>query len=284
MRHFPGRRAVLAGMAAVACAAAIGLPAVAGASTVTMPRWAPASKATVHPGVSVTMAQVQCRVGFVLTDGVNAYLAVPAACSGVSDGQPIDGCSAAQAPRGTLASVQGARYKARLVYSSFTTMAARGVKNSDECAMNGLSLLKLDRRDIRRTSPTLPVVGGPTGVDTTAPSQGASLTLILNTPAQAVAMQNGNSGWSHTVFPETALTSLDVGAPVVDAHGRALGMVSQVQQAPGGPAVVADLGREIRFLHGVAGFRRVRLVLGGAFSGPASPVPGVSLPGTSLPG
>jgi hypothetical protein len=261
MRLFPSRRAVFAGVAAVATAAALAFAVAAGA-TGTEPRWAPAAKATVHPGVTVTMAQVQCRVGFVLTDGTNAFVAVPSSCSGVSGGQPTDGCTEGQVPVGTTAKIEGARYAGHLVYSSFTQMAAHGVRNPDKCAMNGLSLIKLDRRDIARTSPSVPVVGGPTGIDSTPPSPGAALTLYLSAPAQAVAIQNGNSGWSHTVMPETAVTSLDIGAPVLDGQGRAIGMVAQVQQMPGTPALAGDLGREITYLHRIAGFGHVRLALG----------------------
>jgi hypothetical protein len=261
MRLSPGRRAVIAGIAALSAAAAVAGAQAAGAAPREL-RWAPASSATVHPGVSVSMAQVACRVGFVLSDGVNAYVAVPASCSGVSDGQPTDGCSEAQVPYGVTATVAGARYPGRLVFSSFTEMAKRGVRNPDECAMNGLSLIKLDRRDVARTNPSIPVVGGPSGVSSGSPSPGDMLTLYVSAPCQALELQNGNGGWSNTVLPSTAVTRVDVGAPVLDGAGRGVGMLAQVPQMQGGPASVGDLARELAFLHTVRGFGRVRLANG----------------------
>lgn len=260
MRGLRARWALCGGVAMLAAASA--LTATTADASGSGPRWAPPGQATVHPGVTVTMAGVQCRAGYVLTDRRNVYLAVPASCSGVSDGQATDGCSAAQVPTGTPARIDGARYPGRLAYSSFTRMESTGVRNANECADNSLSLIRLDRRDVARTNPSVPVVGGPTGVSSIAPAPGAVLTLYVSAPAQASAMQNGNSGWSHTVFPETAITSVDVGAPVLDASGRAVGMVSVIQQLPAGPATVSDFGRELSVLRHTPGFRQVQLARG----------------------
>jgi hypothetical protein len=242
-----------------AALAATAVGAVGAGAATAAPRWAPVATATVHPGVLVTMAQVQCRAGYVLTDGHNVYLGVPASCSGVGGGQAIDGCSAAQVPTGLPVSIAGARYRGQLVYSSFTAMASRGVTDANECASNSLSLVRLDPRDVARTNPSIPVVGGPTGSSSAAPSPGAALTLYVNAPGQALAVQNTGNGWSHTVLPGTTLTTVDVGAPVLDGKGHAVGMVTDVPQAAAGPAMVGDFVRELAFLHRFAAFRHVRL-------------------------
>src|SRR4051812_45846602 len=165
----------IVGVAAVLLAGLVGVSATgapAGASI----RWAPAATARIHPGVAVSMAGVSCMAGFVMTDGTRVFLAIPTSCTGVSEGQPTDGCSAAQVPVGIKVTIQGARYKGTLAYSSYSTMARRGATRENRCRHNALSLVRLDARDIRRTNPSVPVVGGPNGTAGTAPAQGARLT------------------------------------------------------------------------------------------------------------
>src|SRR4051794_40865940 len=115
------RLAVALSSAALAIAGALGAPGVE-AQTTSGPHWASAARATIHPGVVVTMAGVKCVAGFVLTNGRHVLLAMPASCSGVSDGQKTDGCAEAQVPPGLPVTIRGARYKGTLIYSSFTRM------------------------------------------------------------------------------------------------------------------------------------------------------------------
>lgn len=262
MPRYPSPRTALAATLAACLAAAVASASTAGASTGHRLRWAPASKATVHPGVTVTMAGVSCRAGYLLTDGRRVFLAVPAACSGVSGGAATDGCSEAQVPLGLPATIQGARYRGRLVYSSFVTMQSTGVRNANECAMNDLSLVQLDRRDIRRANPSVPGVGGPTGTSAAAPATGDQLTVALATAAPGLALQNGDGDWSHTLSVASPVMATDLGAPVLTSSGRAVGMLSIVSQAQGVPVESGDLLREVRFLQHVSGFRHVHLATG----------------------
>src|SRR3954453_7947046 len=136
----------LSARAIVAAGAALTLGVVAldgagGASAATTVRWATARTATVHPGVQGGIAGVRCVAGFLMTDGRRVFVAVPGSCAGVDDGQPTNGCTAAQVPYGLKGSVQGARYKGRLVYSSYTEMQLRGTKAVNKCANNALVLI-----------------------------------------------------------------------------------------------------------------------------------------------
>jgi hypothetical protein len=255
-------RAIVAAGAAAALALGA-LSSASGAGAATTVRWAPASTATVHPGVLVTIAGVKCVAGFIMTDGHRVFVAVPGSCAGVDDGQATDGCTAAQVPYGLNVSVQGARYKGLIVYSSYTEMQLRGTKAVNKCANNALVLIRLNDRDIRRTNPSIPVIGGPTGVATAAPAQGDQLTSYVDSaPAQALAMSTTGAGWAHSVEVSAPVDPTQLGAPVLTGTGRAVGMITLVPRLQGGPATASDLAREIAFLQTVRGFGTVHLARG----------------------
>src|SRR5947209_16027503 len=178
-----------------------GVEGASGADAATGLHWASVAKATVHPGVQVTIAGVHCVAGFVMTDGRRVFLTVPGSCAGVDDGKPTNGCTAAQVPYGLKVRIQGARYRGRMAYSSYTQMQLRGTKATNKCANNALVLIRVDDRDIKRTNPSVPApVGGPTGLATTAPSQGDAVTAYLNSaPTQGMAMQTSGAGWAYSV-------------------------------------------------------------------------------------
>ena len=256
-------RALVAGGAALTLGLS-GLGAASQAGAATTVHWAPAATATVHPGVQVDIAGVKCVAGFVMTDGHRAFIAVPGSCAGVDDGAPTDGCTAAQVPYGLKVTVQGARFKARMAYSSYTEMQLRGTKAANKCANNALVLLRLDDRDIKRTNPSLPPpTGGPTGLATSAPSQGETLTAYINgAPTQAMALQTSAAGWAYSVQPSGPVPATQLGSPVLNTNGRAVGMVTLVAQLQGGPVTVSSLAKEIAFLQTVRGFGTVHLARG----------------------
>ncbi|HET6815724.1 MAG TPA: hypothetical protein VFH66_00650 [Mycobacteriales bacterium] len=256
-------RALVAGGAALVLGFA-GVGAGSGADAATSVRWAPAAKATVHPGVLVTIAGVKCVAGYIMTDGHRVFVAVPASCAGVDDGQPTDGCTAAQVPYGLKVTVAGARYKGRLVYSSYTEMQLRGTKGVNKCANNALVLIRLDDRDIGRTNPSVPApTGGPTGLATNAPGQGERLTAYVSgAPTQAMALQANAAGWAYSVEPSVPVPATELGSPVLKGNGRAVGMVTLVAQLQGGPVTVSSLAKEIAFMQTVRGFGTVHLANG----------------------
>lgn len=256
--------AALPADAASAGAAATGTTATTASTASTSGiDWAPAGKATIHPGVRVEIADVACRAGFVLTDGRRVFLTLPATCSGVSDGAVTNGCSESQVPYTLPATIQGARYPGKFVYSSFIKMQLNGTTNKTRCTYNSLSLVKLDRRDVKRTNPSLPLVGGPTGVARTAPAFSAGLTVLLNSPTTAQATNTTNRGWAHKMIVDGQVNRLAVGSPVLNGSGKALGMVTYIPPQGGpGETQVSDFYRVLESLRNTKGFHHVHLARG----------------------
>ena len=236
------------------------------------PPWASAKTATIHPGVMVSMGGVDCRAGFIFTDGTHAFIAVPSSCSGIG---PVDNskCDAGQDPYGLPVTIQGAKHKGTLVYSAITTMELRSQTGTNRCTYNDLSLVRIDRRDIKRTNPSVPVLGGPTGVSKDQPAAPDQLSVYVTSPSSAQALNSSGGGWSHAIMVDGAVASGDLGAPVLTAKGQALGMVSGVPTA-NGRTLVNDLCREIRYLHTVKKFSDVHLAKGTAKFTPMLPLLG----------
>ena len=238
--------------------------AAASAGTAATPHWASIASARIHPGSSVVIAGTPCVAGFVLRSGHRVFLTVPASCTGVSSGKPTDGCSEAQVPGGTPVTIRGARHPGTIVYSSFTQMQLHGETRPNRCQNNSLSLILLDRRDIRRTNPSVPVLGGPTGVATSAPPRGAQLYAYIKSSTTAVATKSQASGWAQQMVPAASAGTSDIGSPVLTQTGKALGMVTIVQQTNAGPSTVSRLDHELRYLRRTHGFHHVHLVSGTA--------------------
>jgi hypothetical protein len=259
--RFTARALVAGGAAFTVALATFGAVGQAGAATTV--RWASASKATVHPGVLVDIAGVKCVAGFVMTDGHRVFIAVPGSCAGVDDGAPSDGCTAAQVPYGLKVTVQGARYKARMAYSSYTEMQLRGTKSVNKCANNALVLLRLDDRDIRRTNPSLPApTGGPTGLAANSPNAGDRVTAYVNgAPMAGMVQGTSAAGWADAV-ELGPVSPTQLGSPVLNNSGRALGMVTLVPRAQIDPSTVSSLTKEIAFMQTVRGFGTVHLARG----------------------
>jgi hypothetical protein len=206
------------------------------------------------------MGGVTCRAGFILTDGTHAFISVPAACSGTG---PADNskCDREQDPVGTPVTITGAKHHGRLIYTSITMMELRSQKSVNRCTYNDLSLVRIDQRDIKRTNPSVPALGGPTGVSKAQPAAPDQLSVYTATASPAEALQTSGGGWSHSMMVDGAVSGTDLGGPVLTGDGRGLGMVSGVPTA-NGQTLVSDLYREIRYLHTVSHLADVHLAKG----------------------
>lgn len=264
-----GRVAVVATLAVAGSLLPTDAQAATGAGH---PPWASLKTATIHPGVMVSMGGVDCRAGFIFTDGTRAFIAVPASCSGTG---PVDNskCDAGQDPYGLPVTIQGAKHKGTLVYSSITTMELRSQTATNRCSFNDLSLVRIDRRDIKRTNPSVPVIGGPTGVSKDQPAAPDQLSVYVSAPSNAQALNTSGGGWSHAIMIDGAVASGDLGAPVLTSKGQAVGMISGVPTA-NGRTLVNDLHREIRYLHTVNKLADVHLAKGTAEFTPMLPLLG----------
>jgi hypothetical protein len=260
------RKALTAAIAVAAISVLAIAPSVASA-------WAPASSATIHPGVQVFTDGAQCTSNFVFQDGSNVYLGQAAHCSGTGAATETDGCDSGSLPIGTPVEVTGASHPGTLVYNSWLTMQSKGETDADTCAFNDLALIKLDPADVANVNPSVPALGGPTGVGTWGNSGSTVYTygnselrggVTALSPKKGVVVQNAPSGWSHDVYTVSPGIPGDSGSGFMDANGGAIGILSTVQLAPlAGSNGVGDLAKELAYMRANAsGFSGVNLVPG----------------------
>ncbi|HEX6492574.1 MAG TPA: trypsin-like peptidase domain-containing protein [Candidatus Dormibacteraeota bacterium] len=251
-------------------AAALGWGAAPAAAAQT---WAPAKSATIHPGVQLVTRNAQCTANFIYTDGATVFIGQAAHCSGTGGNDEADGCLAPSLPLGTQVEVTGAKHPGTLVYNSWLTMQQLKEKNPDICKYNDLALVRLDPADAGSVNPTVPIWGGPMGLDTTGTKQGEAVYSYGNSQlglgTGAISQKQGTSqgdegaGWSHVVRTEPPGVPGDSGSGFLDAAGNALGILSTLDVAPRtGTNGVGDLFRELDYMHQHSPFAAVQLVLG----------------------
>jgi hypothetical protein len=247
------RKPLIAIIAAVA-ALAVGAPAASAD-----PAWAPASSATIHPGVQTVTNGAQCTSNFVFFDGAGTiYLGQAAHCAGTGSNTDTDGCTTQSLPLGTPVEVDGASQPGTLAYSSWAAMQAAGDTNPDECAYNDISLIKLNPADYGKVNPSVPKLGGPTGVATST-SQGdtvfsygnsslrAGITVL--SPKQGVSLGTDGNGWTHLVYTVSPGIPGDSGSGFMNDSGQAFGVLSTLQLAPmAGSNGVSDLSRMLAYM------------------------------------
>jgi len=237
------------------------------------PAWAVAKSATIHPGVQLFTKGAQCTANFIYTDGGTTYIGQAAHCSGTGDSSDTNGCTAGSLPLGTPVSITGAKHPGTLVYNSWLTMQGLKEKNPDACQYNDLALVRVDPEDVTSINPSVPVWGGPTGLDTAGTKQGDAVYSYGNSQlglgTGAISRKQGTSdgdqggGWSHVVTTQPPGVPGDSGSGFLDRAGAALGVLSTLDLAPGpGTNGVGDLARELAYLHAHSSFTAVQLVLG----------------------
>ena len=263
MRHRKTLTALLA-------AAAISLIALAPSAA---SAWAPASSASIHPGVQVFTDGAQCTSNFVFQDASNVYLGQAAHCSGTGGNTETDGCTSGSLPIGTPVDVTGASHPGTLVYNSWLTMQGKGESDANTCAFNDLALIKIDPADVANVNPSVPALGGPTGVGAWGGTGSKVYTygnselrggVTALSPKQGIVVQSQGGGWSHDVYTATPGIPGDSGSGFMNATGGAIGVLSTVQIAPlAASNGVGTLGNEIAYMQANAsGFSGVNLVPG----------------------
>ena len=251
-------------------AALVVLALPAGASAA----WAPPGDATIRPGSqTATEGSGQCTSNFVFENGGDVLIGQAAHCAGTGEATDTDGCDATALPLGTKVDVEGAEHRGELVYSSWTEMQRRGETDAGTCAANDFALVQLDARDVAKVNPSMPFWGGPTalGADDAAAGQavfsygnsGLRLGLELLKPKAGLHLGRANAGWTHEIATLTPGVPGDSGSAVLSADGRALGTLSTLALAPvPGTNGVGDLGREVAYARGTAGFSGLELAVG----------------------
>jgi hypothetical protein len=228
------------------------------------PTWAPASSATVHPGVMTFTEGAQCTSNFVFYDASDTvYIGQAAHCSGTGGSTETDGCLAAGHPNGTAVEVTGASQPGTMVYNSWNAMQAAGETDADTCAYNDFALIRLSAADSGKVNPSVPTLGGPTGMGTTTAtlddvySYGNSslrqgITILSPKVGKSLGAQGG--GWTHLVYTVTPGIPGDSGSGFMDAQGRAFGVLSTLQLAPVAASNgVSDLAKALAYMRAHGG-------------------------------
>jgi hypothetical protein len=275
----------LATTAASAALVTAGLAGVTGSADAAS-RWAPAGTAKIYPGIQTnTAGGGQCTANFVFTDSAaNVYLGQSAHCGGLGEATDTNGCDSGSVPLGTKVTFNkggsvlsaGTQVGAgKLAYSSWITMKKRGEKNANACAYNDFALIKVNAADVGKVNPTIPIWGGPVGINTTGTKAGDQVYSYGNSGLrggiEALSPKTGISlgdaaadgGWSHPLYTLTPGIPGDSGSAFLDAGGKAVGTLSTLGLAPL-PASnnIGDLNKELNYAKSYSGIAGLRLVNG----------------------
>jgi len=236
--------------------------------------------APVGPGVvTETAGAGLCTAGFVLTAGGRTFLAQAAHCGGTGDETETDGCTSDTVPLGTPVTVRGAdrTVTGTLAWSSWNTMQARGERDPDVCAYNDLALVELPAGARPSVGAAVPFFGGPGAVRTAPLPAGTPVYGLTNPPgaggvrtvgvrAGAAAAEVGG-GWGHAVFAVQDGVAGESGSPLLDAQGRAIGVLSSLTTIEDLPSIeYTDLARALDYAARTDGPAGLTLAGGPAFT------------------
>jgi hypothetical protein len=228
--------------------------------------WAPAATATIHPGVQMFTDGAQCTANFIYTNGADVLIGYAAHCAGLGGATETNGCSAPTLPLGTPVEIGGASQPGTLVYSSWVAMQASGETDADTCAYNDLALVKIAPADVAKVNPSVPHWGGPTGLNTsgnpalsrvyTYGNSSLRFGITQLSPKTGVSLGTTGGGWSHPTYTITPGIPGDSGSAMLDAQGRASGVLSTLAVLPLPLSNnFGDLDRELAYArsHGLSG-------------------------------
>ncbi|MGY0539867.1 hypothetical protein ACW14X_20300 [Nocardioides sp. YJ-D4] len=254
--------------------------------------WAPADTATITPGVMMYTDGAQCTANFVFADSAsNVYVGYAAHCAGLGEATDTNGCAAKSLPLGTevtfneggsLLSEGTVLGKGKLAYSSWLTMQQSGTKDENTCAYNDFALVKVNAADAGKVNPSVPIWGGPTGIDTDGTVAGDKVYSYGNSSVRAdvdllspkIGLSLGDSvngtRWSHPLYNLTPGIPGDSGSGFLNADGKAVGTLSTLGLLPlAGSNNIGDMDLELKYAQANSGISGLRLVEG---TEPFSPI------------
>jgi len=257
------RRSARLAMCIIAAVAGL----VAASTPATARTWARPSAAIVKPSMMLYTKGGQCTANFVYVDRAGrAYIGQAAHCASRGGQTDTNGCTTKSWPLGTIVRNANGRRIGTLAYSSWIAMHRAHEKRTNVCAANDLALVRIRSALVRRTSPTMPGLGGPVGLRTTPVAAGAQVYAVGNSSllfgAGSLVAQTGvvekatNGGWAYFVTMARPGVPGDSGSGYLDARGRALGQLSTISVGSDGAGnTIGNLSKEITYArrHGVAG-------------------------------
>jgi hypothetical protein len=276
-------------------------PGTARAAGEPEPDFGPVS-AGIFPGVQSRTDKTFCTVNFVFTDAkANVYFGQSAHCSRTElkeEAAQPNGCTFGSKPLGTRVTFVDSRVVGTLVYSSWLAMQRVGEKDLNACVDNDFALVKVPRFAHNQVNPSMPLFGGPTGLNTAGTQPGDTVVGYGNSPTrqdlsdlkpkQSVSVGTVDGGWAHLIYSATPGIPGDSGGPYLDADGRALGSLSRMVLGPS-PAAnsITDIAKALEYAQRHSGIKGLRLAKGTEkFNGPtvANPLlnqlPALTPPGT----
>jgi hypothetical protein len=239
-----------------------------------VPGVASAAPAAITPGVLMLTpldreTASACTANFVFTGGGATSLGYSAHCAGSGGSMGLSGCEEPALPLGTDVFIEvrgGERTRARLAYSSWHTMQQRHETDESLCLFNDFALVELDPGDLDRVDPTVPRLGGPTGLDTDGTRSGeAVFSYQPNNVNRALkegrSLGDAGGGLTHHVSTRPAGNPGDSGSGYLDADGEAFGVLS-TQFLVDGSNDVTDLAKALSYANRFGGLGQVALVPG----------------------
>ncbi|MER7435514.1 hypothetical protein [Pseudonocardia alni] len=239
-----------------------------------------AGPGSIGPGtVTETTGAGLCTAGFVFTAGERTFLGQAAHCGGTGGETETDGCTSDAVPLGTPVLVHGrdGTVTGTLAWSSWNTMQARGERDPDVCAYNDLALVELPAGARPSVGAAVPFFGGPGAVRTAPLPAGTPVYGLTNPPgaggvrtvgvrAGAAAAEVGG-GWGHAVFAVQDGVAGESGSPLLDAQGRAIGVLSSLTTIEDLPSIeYTDLARALDYAARTDGPAGLTLAGGPAFT------------------
>jgi hypothetical protein len=258
------RRTAVLGVA-VAALALVGTPAHA----------TPAAAATITPGalmISPVDERVRssCTAAFVFAGDDTTYLGYAAHCAGATESMGLSGCKEPTLPLGTEVTIvgnDGSHASGRLAYTSWGTMRQRGESDPLLCLHNDFALVELNPADVSRVDPTVPVVGGPTELDTDGTASGEPVVSYqphggATGVKQGRSLGSGGGGLAHRVETRPPGRPGDSGSGYLDGEGRAFGVLSTLFTDGSATNGVTDLAHALDYANTYGGIGQLALVPG----------------------
>jgi hypothetical protein len=211
-----------------------------------------------------------CTAAFVFSGGGKTYLGYAAHCAGAGTAMGLSGCRERSLPMGTTVLIEdknGTRSNGRLAYSSWATMQQRGESDQSLCLLNDFALVQVDPGAVGSVDPTVPILGGPTALDSNGMTAGEPVFSYQPNNGGTVVKEGdvvseGTGGRSHRVLTNPPGRPGDSGSGYLDGNGRAFGVLSVQFLDGSGANGVTDLAMALSYANRYGGIGRVALVPG----------------------